>query len=77
MFAGILIAIAFAIYQICRTLIDEEKEEKQQKLYIKQAKNTEDGICLLSFNSEYDPMNISGEDAQRFQCLGRMVWRGG
>ena len=49
----------------------------KEKLYIKQAKNTEDGICLLSFNPEYGPMNISGEDAQRFQCLGRMVWRGG
>lgn len=49
----------------------------KDKFYIKQIKHFEDGIKLISFNSDYDTMNVTNKDAERFQVLGRMVWRGG
>lgn len=54
MLAGILIAIAFAIYQIYQTLIDEEKEEKQQKRYINHRKSlSNDESKPISLNQKY------------------------
>lgn len=47
------------------------------KLYIKQLRNTENGLDLISFNPDYDAMHVTEEVADRFQLLGRMVWRGG
>lgn len=49
----------------------------KDKFYIKQIKHFEDGIKLVSFNSDYDTMNVTNKDADRFQVLGKMVWRGG
>lgn len=47
------------------------------KLYIKELRNGEDGIQLISRNPKYEPMEVKyGSDVQ-FQVLGRMVWRGG
>lgn len=47
------------------------------KLYIKELRNGEDGIQLISRNPDYPPMEVAyGSDAH-FQVLGRMVWRGG
>lgn len=49
----------------------------REKFYIKQIKHLADGIELVSFNTEYKPMPVKNGDADQFQCLGRMVWRGG
>lgn len=49
----------------------------KERLYIKRIKYTEDGILLVSSNTEYGPMEVTKETADRFQLLGRMVWRGG
>lgn len=49
----------------------------KDKLYIKQLRNTENGVDLISFNPDYDVMHVTEENADRFQVLGRMVWRGG
>ena len=45
--------------------------------YIKQIVRTGKGIQLLSFNPEYDPIDISDDDLPNLQVIGRKVWRGG
>lgn len=47
------------------------------KLYVKQIAHYEDGIKLVSLNEKYDPVPVPDAEAERFKCLGRMVWRGG
>ncbi len=49
----------------------------KEKFYIKQIKHLADGIEMISFNPEYEPMPVKNGDVEKFQCLGRMVWRGG
>lgn len=49
----------------------------KEKLYIKRIKRSEDGILLISSNPNYDTMEVNEQSADRFQLLGRMVWRGG
>lgn len=47
----------------------------KDKFYIKTVRNVADGIDLISYNPDYPPIEV--REAERFQCLGRMVWRGG
>lgn len=49
----------------------------KEKFYIKQIRHTADGIELISHNPDYPPMPVKNGDADKFQSLGRMVWRGG
>lgn len=49
----------------------------KEKLYIKRIKRSEDGILLISSNHDYETMEVNADTADRFQLLGRMVWRGG
>lgn len=49
----------------------------KEKFFIKQIRHLADGIELISFNPDYEPMPVQNGDAEHFQCLGRMVWRGG
>ena len=49
----------------------------KDKFYIKRIRQTEDGLLLISSNPDYEPIEVSPENADRFQLLGRMVWRGG
>ena len=49
----------------------------KDKFYIKCIRQTEDGLLLISSNPDYEPIEVSPENADRFQLLGRMVWRGG
>lgn len=49
----------------------------KEKLYIKRIKRSEDGILLISSNPDYDTMEVNQNTADRFQLLGRVVWRGG
>lgn len=49
----------------------------KEKFYIKRIRQTEDGLLLLSSNPDYEPMTVSFDNADKFQLLGRMVWRGG
>ncbi|ULJ66196.1 S24 family peptidase [Wielerella bovis] len=49
----------------------------KEKLYIKRIKRSEDGILLISSNPDYKTMEVNQDTADRFQLLGRMVWRGG
>ena len=49
----------------------------KDKLYIKQLRNTENGVDLISFNPDYGVMHVTEDCGDRFQVLGRMVWRGG
>lgn len=46
-------------------------------LFVKQVARYEDGIKLVSLNEKYDPIPVPNSEAERFKCLGRMVWRGG
>ncbi|MDG6791168.1 XRE family transcriptional regulator [Glaesserella parasuis] len=45
--------------------------------YIKQIIRTGKGIQLVSFNPEYDPIDIMDDDLNNLQIIGRKVWRGG
>lgn len=56
-----------AIYALCY----------KEKFYIKSIKHIEDGIELISHNPEHQTITVRTQDADKFQCLGRMVWRGG
>ena len=47
------------------------------KLYIKELRNGEEGIQLISRNPNYYPMEVKYDSDAQFQVLGRMVWRGG
>lgn len=49
----------------------------KEKLYIKRIQRSEDGILLISSNTDYETMEVNQDTADRFQLLGRMVWRGG
>lgn len=49
----------------------------KEKLYIKRIQRSEDGILLISSNPDYETMEVNQDTADRFQLLGRMVWRGG
>ena len=49
----------------------------KNNLFIKEARMQPDGLQLISYNSKYEPIKVTEEDAERFQVLGRMVWRGG
>lgn len=49
----------------------------KDKFYIKRIRQTEDGLLLISSNPDYEPMSVTFENADKFQLLGRMVWRGG
>ncbi|MBR7002090.1 MAG: LexA family transcriptional regulator [Neisseriaceae bacterium] len=49
----------------------------KEKLYIKELRHTENGISMISKNSDYEVMHINEKDAHRFFVLGRKVWRGG
>lgn len=49
----------------------------KEKLYIKRIQRSEDGILLISSNMDYETMEVNQDTADRFQLLGRMVWRGG
>lgn len=45
--------------------------------YIKQVIRTGKGLQLISFNTDYDPINIDNDDLENLQIIGRKVWRGG
>ncbi|AMW17163.1 XRE family transcriptional regulator [Glaesserella parasuis] len=45
--------------------------------YIKQIIRTGKGIQLVSFNPEYDPIDVMDDDLNNLQIIGRKVWRGG
>lgn len=45
--------------------------------YIKQVIRTGKGLQLISFNTDYEPINIDDEDLENLQIIGRKVWRGG
>lgn len=47
------------------------------RFFIKKLRQTGDGIVLISANPDYDPIQITNGDADKFQILGRKVWRGG
>ncbi|PIT51860.1 hypothetical protein BHC44_09635 [Snodgrassella alvi] len=47
------------------------------KLYIKELRNTENGIDIISYHPDYEPMHVTQETYDQFQVLGKMVWRGG
>lgn len=49
----------------------------RNNFYIKQVVRTGKGIQLISFNSEYDPIDIDDNDLDDLQIIGRKVWRGG
>lgn len=49
----------------------------KDKFYIKRIRQSEDGLLLISSNPDYEQMEVTSETADRFQLLGRMVWRGG
>ena len=49
----------------------------KNNLFIKEARMQPDGLQLISYNPKYDPIKVTEEDAERFQVLGQMVWRGG
>lgn len=48
-----------------------------KNFYIKQIVRTGKGIQLLSFNTEYKPINVPDEELNNLQVIGRKVWRGG
>ncbi|WP_419844416.1 XRE family transcriptional regulator [Actinobacillus pleuropneumoniae] len=45
--------------------------------YIKQIIRTGKGIQLVSFNPEYDPIDVMDDDLNNLQIIGRKVWRSG
>ena len=47
------------------------------KQFIKEVQIKPDSVLLLSLNPKYDPINIPESDCDKFQVLGRMIWRGG
>ncbi|PSJ81283.1 hypothetical protein C7N83_01705 [Neisseria iguanae] len=49
----------------------------KEKFYIKCVRQTEDGLLLISSNPAYEPMTVSFDNADKFQLLGRMIWRCG
>lgn len=47
------------------------------RFFIKRLKQTGEGIHLISSNSDYEPIKVFNADTDKFQILGRKVWRGG
>lgn len=45
--------------------------------YIKQVVRTGKGVQLISFNPDYEPINIRESDLEELQIVGRKIWRGG
>lgn len=48
-----------------------------RNFYIKQIVRTGKGLQLISFNTNYDPIDIDEDDLEYVQIIGRKVWRGG
>lgn len=48
-----------------------------RNFYIKQIVRTGKGLQLISFNTDYDPIDIDEDDLEYVQIIGRKVWRGG
>lgn len=48
-----------------------------RNFYIKQIVRTGKGVQLISFNTDYDPIDVDEDDFQYLQIIGRKVWRGG
>lgn len=49
----------------------------KENFYIKQVVRNGDKITLISFNPDYDPIDISGDQLKDLQIVGRQIWRGG
>ncbi|MDC4238435.1 XRE family transcriptional regulator [Pasteurella multocida] len=49
----------------------------KNSFYIKQVVRTGSGISLVSFNTEYAPIEINEDDLIHLRIIGRKVWRGG
>jgi phage repressor protein C with HTH and peptisase S24 domain len=49
----------------------------KNKLYIKELRQSEDGILIISKNSEYPPMEVTANTFNQFIVLGKKIWRGG
>lgn len=49
----------------------------KEKFFIKKIRQTGDGVLLISSNPDYDPILVKTEEADKFQILGKKVWRGG
>lgn len=45
--------------------------------YIKQVVRTGKGVQLISFNPDYEPIDIMNDDLEDLHIIGRKVWRGG
>ena len=49
----------------------------KEKLYIKELRHTENGVLMISKNTDYNAIAVTQHDENRFFVLGRKVWRGG
>ena len=49
----------------------------KNRLYIKELRNSEDGIDIISYHRDYETMHVTQETYDQFKVLGKMVWRGG
>lgn len=49
----------------------------KNRLYIKELRNTENGIDIISYHRDYETMHVTQETYDQFKVLGKMVWRGG
>lgn len=51
----------------------------KNKFYVKELRNFENGVRIISRNPSYEMMEAKAEDltADDFQVLGKVVWRGG
>lgn len=49
----------------------------KNKLYIKELRNSENSIDIISYHPDYKPMHVTQETYDQFKVLGKMVWRGG
>lgn len=51
----------------------------KNRLYVKELRNFEDGVKIISLNPDYDEMQATEEDFKNnsFHVLGKVIWRGG
>ena len=49
----------------------------KNRLYIKELRNSEDGVDIISYHRDYETMHVTQETYDQFKVLGKMVWRGG
>ena len=49
----------------------------KNRLYIKELRNSEDGVDIISYHRDYETMHVTQETYDHFKVLGKMVWRGG